>query len=382
MYVPSFLPLRGGTELATYHLAKELLRSCSIRIYTFNWIPAMDKKEGYGFKLSSELPEKETVEGVRVYRYPIVNLPIVKDFSVKLIKDLSYSDTDIVHFQGAHRLLSRFLLQKAAYSKIKVLTTHALHEAIAILRQGNNFLFNPFFVKSLKNMDHIIGLSRMDRKVLLNLGIPKNKITVIPNGIDPKKFQKRRQFVEKNDKIKILCVARFAKNKNYESLIYALSKLKNRLDVEAYFIGDFDSYEYFRKIVSLVKTEKLEKIVKIGLSVDDAAVTDCYLSCDLFVLPSIMETFPLVILEAMYAGLPIVATRVGGVPEAVEDGVNGFLVSPNDPEQLYRRCLQLLKDKSMRNEMSIRNSEAAQNYTWNKIALSTYNLYQQLIEEH
>jgi len=381
MYVPNFLPLRGGTELATYYLAKELKASCDIRIYTFNWVPTIDRREKYGFDLSSELPKNETIDGICVHRYPITNLPVVKSFSVKLIKELSSSDVDIVHFQGAHRLLSRWLLQRATNNKTKILTTHALHEAIEILSRGNNSVATPFFVKSLKNMDHIIALSRVDLKSLLDLGIARNKITVIPNGVDPKKFDKRRKFVERNDKMKILCVARFAENKNYESLIYALSKLRNRLDVEAFFIGDFDNHEYFRKIVDLVKMEKLEDVVKIGLSLDDPAVIDCYFSCDLFVLPSTMETFPLVILEAMYAGLPIVATRVGGISDIVEDGVNGFLVSPNDHEQLYHSCLRLLKDKKMRNEMGTKNKETAENYTWSKIASSTHNLYRQLMEK-
>ena len=121
MYSPNFLPLRGGTELASYYLAKELLRSCNIKIYTFNWIPTIKRKQGYGFKLSSEFPEKETIDGISVYRYPIANFPVIKDFSVELIKDLSSSDVDIVHFQGLHRLLSRFLLQTATYSKVKIL---------------------------------------------------------------------------------------------------------------------------------------------------------------------------------------------------------------------------------------------------------------------
>lgn len=382
MYVNSFLPLRGGTELATFYLARELSRSCNVRIYTFNWIPTSNRKQGYGLRLLSEMPETEIMDGVCVHRYPIANLPIVKDFSVKLVKDLGSSDVDIVHFQGAQRLLSRLLLQGATCNKVKVLTTHALHEAMAILRRSNNSLIRPVFVKSLRSMNHIIGLSKMDEKLLLYLGIPKNKITVIPNGIDPKKFEKRRHFVEKSDKMKILCVARFANNKNYESLIYALSRLKDRIDVEAYFIGDFDNREYFRGIVKLVKMERLEKTVKIGLSLDDAAVVDCYLSCDLFVLPSIMETFPLAILEAMYAGLPIVATRVGGIPEIIRDGVNGFLVPPKDSEQLYYKCLQLLRDKRMRDEMRRNNIETAKSYTWSKIASSTQALYQQLVREN
>lgn len=383
MYTPFFFPLLGGTENATFNIARGLKAFCDIRVYTFNWILTSDASKNYGFNLSWGLSQRETVDGVCVCRYPIINLPVVKNFSAGLMKDLSFSDIDIVHFQGLHRLLSRWLLQKAVRKKVKILTTHALQEAIEIVRRSRyDFLVNNFFIDSLKSMDHIIALSETDLKSLIYLGLPKSKITVIPNGIDHQKFARRKRFVERNEKIKILCVARFEKNKNYESLVYALSKLKNDgLNFGAYFIGAISDNEYFEKIVGLIKKKRLEKFIKIGVSVDDPALIDCYLSCDLFVLPSSMETFPLVILEAMYAGLPIVATYVGGIPDIVKNGVNGFLVPPNDPQQLYERCLQLLKDDKLRNELGTINKKTAKNYTWSKIASSTYNLYQRLMEE-
>jgi glycosyltransferase involved in cell wall biosynthesis len=382
MYTPFFFPVLGGTEFATYNLARELRAFCDIKVCTFNWILTSDEDKNYGLNLSYGLPQTEIIGGVCVHRYPIINLPVVKNFSAELIKDLSFSDIDILHFQGVHRLLSRWLLHKAVRKKIKILTTHALQESIEIVRQSRcSFLIDNFFINTLKNMDHIIALSESDLRSLVHLGLPKNKITVIPNGIDAKKFNTRKHFVERNEKIKILCVARFDKNKNYESLVYALSKLKNDgLNFEAYFIGAISDNEYFEKIVGLIKKKGLEKFIKIGVSVNDPALIDCYLSCDLFVLPSSMETFPLVILEAMYAGLPIVATYVGGVPDIVKNGVNGFLIPPNDPQRLYERCLQLVKDDKLRNEMGTINKKTVENYTWSKIASSTYNLYQQLME--
>jgi len=382
MYSPSFYPAYGGTEIATYNLISELKTLCDIELYTFNWNPTMDKNEGYGINLSCGLPREEFVRGVYIHRYPVINLPIIRDFSIRLIKDISSSDVDILHFQGLSRLFSRWLLQKSVGNKTKVITTHALQEAVQIVeRSGCRVLVSNCFVESLSNMDHIIALSNTDLVSLLHLRMPRNKITVIPNGIDPNRFSKRRQFVESNDTLKILCIARFAQNKNYESLVYALSELKNDMDFEAYFVGAIADHEYFANILKMIKGKGLEKIIKVCVSLDDPAVIDCYLSCDVFVLPSFMETFPLVILEAMYAGLPVVATNVGGMHDIIKDGVNGYLLNPNDSQQLYRRCFRLLKDERERSEMGALNKEIAKNYTWDKIALSTYNLYQRLVEE-
>ncbi len=383
MYCPYFLPAYGGAELATLNLAKELKMLCDVKLYTFNWTPNLDANKNYKLNFSCGFPKQEIVNGVPIYRYSVTNLPFVKNFSVKLIKDLRFCDIDILHFQGLSRLFSGWLLQKSVKKKIKILTTHGLQEAAEITRRSKlSALINPFFIDSLKNLDHIIALSKTDVMLLVFLGINRNKITLIPNGIDVKKFEKRRKFVERNGKMKILCVARFDKNKNYESLVYALSKLKKDLEFEAYFVGAVTDAKYFKKIMSLIKNNGLEKIVKIGLSLDDPALVDCYFSCDLFVLPSRVETFALVILEAMYAGLPIIATPVGCVPDIVKDEVNGFVVPKNDPIELYKACLKLLKNEKMRNDMGNINKEVARNYTWSKIASSTYNLYQQLMEKH
>jgi len=379
MYSPFFLPSHGGTEIATYNLAKHLIEFCNIQVYTFNWIPTSDKEKEYGLNLSCNFPKKETINGVCVYRYPVTNLPIVKNLSLKLAKDLDSSNIDILHCQGIYRLPSVWLLQRSLRKRKRILTAHALQEAIEIVKHSKcSFLLRSFFVNLLRNMDHIIALSTTDLRSLLYLGIPKNKITVIPNGIDTERFSKRKRFVERNERLKILCVARFTENKNHEPLIYALRKLRDNLDVEAYFIGAITDHEYFERIVKLIERQKLEKYVKIGLSLDDPSVIDCYLSCDLFVLPSIRETFPLTILEALYAGLPVVASRVGDIPDIVKDETNGFLVTPNDPKQLYERCLQVLKDEKIRNEIRNRNMEIAKNYAWSRIAASTYALYQQL----
>ncbi|NVM31834.1 MAG: glycosyltransferase family 4 protein [Candidatus Helarchaeota archaeon] len=383
MFCPYFLPAYGGAELATFNLARELRMLCDVKLYTFNWTQNLDLNKNYELNFSCGFPEQEIVNGVPIYRYSVANLPIVKNFSVKLIKDLKFSDIDIIHFQGATRLFSRLLLQKAVKNKIKILTTHGFQESVEIARRSKlSALINPFFLHSLKTLDHIIALSNADVNSLLYLGINKNKITLIPNGIDVTKFKNRRKFVKRNEKMKILCVARFDKNKNYESLVYALSKLKDDLEFEAYFIGAVTDYKYFKKIMRLIKKNGLEKFVNIDLSLDDPAVVDCYLSCDLFVLPSNMETFPLVILEAMYAGLPIIATHVGCIPDIVKNEVNGFVIPTNDPVKLYKKCLQLLKNEKMRKDMGTINKEMARNYTWSRMALSTYNLYQQLMEEH
>jgi glycosyltransferase involved in cell wall biosynthesis len=378
MYTPHFFPVTGGTEYATYYLSKELNKYCNVHIHTFNWVKTPANMQKIGINLSNGLPEVEFYDHLKVCRYPVTNLPIIKNFSLPLMNELLNSEYDIIHFQGLHRLFSRWSLQKVLKNKIKILTTHALYESIRIIKEKNlmRFLINSVYLDSLQNMDYIIALSESDVRILLSFGISKDKITVIPNGVNTNRFKKRKKYVDENSKLKILCVARFDKNKKYESIIYSMSRLKkDGINIEAYFIGQISDENYYNFILRLINKYDLDDDIKIGVSLDDPELIDCYLSCDLFVLPSSMETFPLVILEAMHAGLPIISTHVGGIPDIIKNGENGFLVDPNKPEQLYMRCKQLLLDDELRVHIGNRSKKIAKNYNWKEIAKKTYDLY-------
>lgn len=74
-------------------------------------------------------------------------------------------------------------------------------------------------------------------------------------------------------------------------------------------------------------------------------------SCDIFVLPTLKDALPTVLIEALAAEKPIIASDVGGVPEIIESGVNGLLVEPGDPSKLADACLQLLKDNALRSQI-------------------------------
>ena len=97
-------------------------------------------------------------------------------------------------------------------------------------------------------------------------------------------------------------------------------------------------------------TRKLEQLaVRLAiLRAETDAVRAAYHEASVFVLPSYREGMPMVMLEAMAAGLPVICGNVNAIPEVVRDGVNGFLVTPGDRETLARRILELLRDEALR----------------------------------
>jgi glycosyltransferase involved in cell wall biosynthesis len=87
----------------------------------------------------------------------------------------------------------------------------------------------------------------------------------------------------------------------------------------------------------------------------------------------------LTILEAMYAGLPIIATKVGGIPELVPDGVRGYLVEPARPDRLAEKLVSLLRDDAARAQFRERNEQLARRLTWRSVAERTLFLYESLV---
>jgi len=100
---------------------------------------------------------------------------------------------------------------------------------------------------------------------------------------------------------------------------------------------------------------------------------------DLLVLPSIYEELGTVLLEAMQAALPIVASRTGGIPDVIEDGVNGLLVSPGDPEALARAIDRLLAERDLARRLSEEAQERAKDYDWEVLAERVLRVYQGVI---
>ena len=117
-----------------------------------------------------------------------------------------------------------------------------------------------------------------------------------------------------------------------------------------------------------------------GLSYPE--VLDAYGAADVFVFPSISDAFGIPVIEAMSAGVPVVASRVGGIPELVEDGESGVLIEPDDPQLLAEALLELAQDAGRRAAMGAKGRERVeQRFTWDRIAKQTLALYSDLLPE-
>jgi glycosyltransferase involved in cell wall biosynthesis len=200
--------------------------------------------------------------------------------------------------------------------------------------------------------DKVIAVSEGVRRELEESGINPSMITAIPNGIDlgPYKRKSRRSprrvdVSDGTDKREFLIgtLARLSPQKGIDTLVEAAKIVVASCPTARFVIGGTGPLE--SDLRTKIRDLRLEPYVRMPGFVEE--VPEFLAGLDLYVLPSDSEGIGLAIIEAMAAGLPVVATRVGGVPEAVVDGETGFLVPPRQPKALAQAIVRLLVDPDL-----------------------------------
>ncbi len=209
--------------------------------------------------------------------------------------------------------------------------------------------------------------------------LPNSQAIVIHNGQPLDELlrigSKERGNGEKK-LIKILTVGRLVAFKGHEYLFKAVKLLKNRNDLKFYLAGDGPLK---KKLIELHKQLKLNNRLEMLGFIDN--IKPWYAQADLFVLPSIREPFGIVLLEAMAAGLPVIATRAGGAKEIIQDGKSGVLVPPADPSALAEAICKLADDREARLRLAAAGKERVKkNFSLRRMIDETRNLYYRCLE--
>lgn len=291
-------------------------------------------------------------------------------FSPRLTRELAAlvkaEKPDIVHTHGSlsGRIAARMRKIPVVYTKHGQVRTPD-RRGIASSQAGPfTRLVNRVATRVLA--DRVIAVSDRVRKELEDSGIQPSMITVIPNGIDLSPY---RQKAKRTSKAKaadadaqgkrsflIGTVARLSPEKGIDTLLDAAKIVVTSYPSARFVIAGTGPLE--RELAQKVRDLRLENCVRMVGFVDN--VPGLFSGLDLYVLPSDTEGIPLALLEAMAAGLPVVATRVGGVPEVVVDGVTGFLVPPRQPKALAQAIVRLLVDPDLAKSMGASGRERAE----------------------
>jgi glycosyltransferase involved in cell wall biosynthesis len=216
----------------------------------------------------------------------------------------------------------------------------------------------------LERRDRVVAVGEAVRRALIqNEGIPSARVRVIYNGIDLSQFSPkgldddsiRREISIGDADLMIIQVARLDYLKDHATAIQVMEHLvKSHTRARLVLVGDGPE---LGKIEALTRKCGLTEHVRfLGLRTDVARLLH---AADLFLLTSISEGIPLTLIEAMAAGLPVVATQVGGVPEVVQDGATGLLAPARDADSLAGKIKCLAGNPELRRQMSQRARDRA-----------------------
>jgi len=230
---------------------------------------------------------------------------------------------------------------------------------------------------SVGSASHVIAVSEVLRKELLAFGVDPPGVTTIHNGVDPALFP---AVYDETGGHKILWVGRMTEEKGVEFLIRAMKKITTVYgDALLRLVGDGPEKE---KLEELTAELGLAKSISFVGRKDQREMTRFYSACDLVVLPSLSEGLPMVLLEAMASGKPVVASRVGGIPELIIHGRNGYLVTPGSPDEIADGVIELLGRPEQKAGMGSLSRELIETtHSWESIGLRVKSVYADVMGE-
>jgi len=200
--------------------------------------------------------------------------------------------------------------------------------------------------------DRVVVPSRYSAAVAAEVyGIPSARIAVVPEPIDLGEWRRRLAAADsgRSTRPTVLSVARTYPRKRLDDLLRAAALLRDRIpEVQIRIVGDGPMSGPLRRLHEELALG--DRVVLLG-EVSRTQLSVEYVRADCFCLPTVQEGFGLVFAEAMAAGLPVVACRAAAVPEIVEDGRTGLLVSPRRPDELAAALERLLMDDGLRKEL-------------------------------
>jgi glycosyltransferase involved in cell wall biosynthesis len=252
-------------------------------------------------------------------------------------------------------------------------------------------LFGLFFSeeKTLVDADAIICVGKAQYEKMSAI-YPKKSIFYVPNGIDILTFQQadrslfRLRYDLKDSDRLILCVSRIDQEKNQKILLETFAQLaKGDPSLKLALIGPVANQAYNEELISMALFLGVEKRVIFipGLEQEDPVLASAYRAADLFVLPSHDEPFGMVILEAWAAGLPVIASNVGGIPGFTEDKKNIILFERDNIAQLKDAMQGILRDSSMRKKIAAGGLNEVKKYDWKTIAPQVLDIYSQVLKK-
>ncbi len=366
-------PTYGGSGV----LATELGKALADKGYNIHFITYQQPVRLGGFHANIFYHE------VRVPTYPLFDYPpyetalasTMVDVIINHHVELLHVHYAIPHASAAY--MARQILAKQGKYVPFITTLHGTDITLV----GRDKTYSPVVTFSMNESDAITAVSKNLRdETYKNFAIDK-EIEVIYNFVDVKRFNRTpihafKQVIAPNSERILMHASNFRKVKRVQDVVKVFEKINHVVPSKLLFVGDGPERTYIESLCRespshadirfLGRQEQVEDILAIS---------------DLFILPSEYESFGLVALEAMAAGVPVISTNSGGLPEVNEDGVTGFLSDVGNVEEMSSKIIKLFSNEEDFLQMKKNALEHARKFDIEKILPEYENLYKKVLDE-
>ena len=387
--IPYFPPAYafGGPVKVAYQISRELIkRGHEVVVYT------TDAKD---FNSRLEIDSGDVAEKMKIYRFRNISLALVKRLKLFITPQLTLSarkevgNFDIIHLHE-YRTFQNIIVHYYAckYNVPYILQAHGSLPRIGAWPRLKRVYDALFGYRSLRDATKVVALSHVEAEQYRVMGVPEEKIAIIPNGIDlseyvnlpPKGAFKKKFNIPENGKI-ILYLGRIHKIKGIDILIKAYAYMRNKMnlrDIVLVIAGPDDGYLNEAKRLAQALDVSNHVLFTGPLYREDKLAA--YVDSEVYVLPSKYETFPMTILEAYACGKPVVASEVGGLRDLVKDRETGLLFKPGDVKRLAECISCILNDEKMAKEMGLKSRNLVEeNFAIEKVIEKLEKLYEETV---
>ena len=398
--------IRGGVEASVFGLTQELVKQ-GHDIHVFD-VPRMDSKDSIETPIITNGPRIST-NTLIVHRYENPGSHNVDQLKCanRMVQDVLAFHPDVVHIHGTGELSANIYTTCQQHGLKLMLTIHGLariekknklYQAWQNLHTGTDPLCKKRIPALMKALYQFFRQSRVECQLLeradraiVDTGYLLDalkeypvkhlpELYVIPQGANERFYEGTKTKTKSNTKT-ILCVGTFSRRKSQVLLIRAFELLRKKQEEQheeparLVLCGVMTEVDYYNEVGETVDQSVYCEDIRLHVDKSQEFLQEKYREAAIFALHSQEESQGIVLAEAMAMGLPVVSTRVGGIPYVVEDGVSGILTEYGDVEATAEALDKLLTDDALRERMSVAAQQAAEKYRWSNITKEILKLY-------
>jgi len=321
---------------------------------------------------------------VNVPEYPLfMYQPYELALSSKLVDMVKLHGIELLHVHYAipHAyaayMAKKMLLEEGIFVPI-VTTLHGTDITLV----GSHPFYKPAVTFSINKSDAVTSVSQSLKKDTLRLFDIKNDIEVIPNFIDLEKHKneftncQRDMMAHKEEKI-ITHISNFRKVKQIPDVIHIFYNIQKEMPAKLMMVGEgperpiaeelCEKLGISNQVIFFGNSNEIDKILSFS---------------DLFLLPSVTESFGLAALEAMASGVPVISSNTGGIPEVNVQGISGFLSNVNDVEEMSKNAIFILEDPERLIQFKRNAKKEAKKFDIHQVVPQYESIYQRTIQSH